>query len=44
MCVLQVRVVVAINRFHSDTDAEIALVAKLAKQVATRRRAPARSM
>ena len=26
-----VRVVVAINRFHTDTDAEIALVAKLAK-------------
>ena len=29
-----VRVVVAINRFHTDTDAEIALVAKLAKEVA----------
>jgi len=27
-----VRVVVAINRFHTDTDAEIALVAKLAKE------------
>ena len=27
-----VRVVVAINRFHTDTDAEVALVAKLAKE------------
>ena len=27
-----VRAVVAINRFHTDTDAEIALVAKIAKE------------